>query len=132
MATRILAIDDDQDTLELYGLLLEEEGYEALLSSAPFEDMTEVERLHPDLIILDARLRRGNDGLLLFEQLRRHAPTSRIPLILCTAAHNVIGEQETMLRQGGVCVIEKPFDLANLLHTIQYLLATSYSANRVS
>ncbi len=132
MAIRILAIDDDQDILELYSLLLEEEGYESHLSSVAFEDIREVERLHPDLIILDARMGRAEDGLLLVEKLKHDASTTHIPLILCTAAPDVTGEQVVMLRQAGVSVIDKPFEVANLLQTIRHLLAASFSVGRVS
>ena len=132
MASRILAIDDDQDILELYGSLLEEGGYEGHLSAVAFEDITEVEQLHPDLIILDARIRRANDGLLFIEKLRQHASTSHIPLILCTAAKNVKGDHEAMLRQRGVSVIDKPFDLEALLQTIKHPLAAAFPTDRVS
>lgn len=53
MATRILVINDTQEILDLFRILLEGEGYEVVLSGFPFQQISEIEQISPDLIILD-------------------------------------------------------------------------------
>jgi len=51
MAARILVVNDTQEILELFRLLLEEEGYEVILSGFPIQQITDLGRLNPDLIL---------------------------------------------------------------------------------
>jgi DNA-binding response OmpR family regulator len=53
MSSRILVINDDQSILDLFDLLLKDEGYEVLLSQVDYEDVKDIEQLRPALIILD-------------------------------------------------------------------------------
>ena len=64
------------------------------------------------------------------QNLRRYPPASAIPVILCTAAWQDMREQENVLRQKGVPVIYKPFDLEELLHTIRRTLRPLDSTNQ--
>src|SRR6266852_2432331 len=120
MAPRILVVEDDDSLLELYQQLLQEEGYEVSPSSTTFEDVTDVERLHPDLMLLDVRVSRPDDGLTLLEQLRSYPPTHCLPIILCTAAAaSQVRERVEDFQQQGVPVVYKPFEIEELLHTIR-------------
>ncbi len=124
MSFTILVIDDDESLLDLFQLLLEEEGYTVVTSKTAFEHVSEVEQIDPHLIILDIMMGRHYDGLLLLEKLRLYPPTSTIPVILCTAATNMIREQEETLRQKDVPVLYKPFELEELLEVIHTLLSS--------
>ena len=55
MAASILVINDDQSILELFHLILENEGYEVSSSLVVYEDVKDVEQLNPALIILDVK-----------------------------------------------------------------------------
>jgi len=122
MSFRILAVNDDQAILDLYTTVLEEEGYTVSLALMEIENAKEVEQLHPDLIILDLKMGRHNAGLLLLEQLRMYRPTKDIPVIICSAAVREIHEQADVLQQKGIPVLYKPFDLDELLETVQRML----------
>ncbi|HLI09930.1 MAG TPA: response regulator [Ktedonobacteraceae bacterium] len=122
MSFTILVIDDDDALLDLFRLLLDEEGYAVVTSKTAFEDVSEVERINPHLIILDIMMGRHYEGLLLLEKLRLYPPTRSLPVILCTAAANVIREQEETLQQKGVPILYKPFELEELLQVIHSLL----------
>jgi CheY-like chemotaxis protein len=123
MTKRILVINDDQAILDLYSLLLKEEGYEAHLSKIAVEDVRQIEELAPDCILLDLKLGFGRNGLTLLQQLKMYRPTAAIPVILCTAAVKMIREQEDILKQKGVPVVYKPFDVDELLEVIRNALA---------
>ncbi len=122
MPSRILVIDDNQTLLELYGVLLEDEGYGVTLSMTAYEQLADVEALHPDLIILDIKLGYQDDGLLLLQKLRLYRPTKDIPVIICTAAIEMMREQEETFRQKHIPIIYKPFDLDGLLQAVRQLL----------
>jgi DNA-binding response OmpR family regulator len=124
MTRHILVIDDDAPLLEVYQALLEEEGYQVTLSTTTFENASDVEQLHPDLILLDVWLgSRGpdmEDGLILLQRLRSYPPTSSLPVILCTAASfKSVRDHVEALREQGVPVIYKPFDMNELVQTIK-------------
>src|SRR5438094_2853230 len=86
MQSHIVVIDDDLPTLELMNLALEaEEGYEVTLSEYVFQDLAEVESLHPDLIILDLKMNKGEDGWSFLGRLEEHHSLKDIPLLLCAA-----------------------------------------------
>ena len=98
MASRILVIDDDQSLLDLYRLLLEEEGHEVCLSLIAFEEVSDIEQVQPDLIILDAKLGSEHKGLFLLQKLKMYRPTQAIPVLLCTAGMDVTRPQPTSRR----------------------------------
>jgi DNA-binding response OmpR family regulator len=122
MASPILVINDDQSILDLFGLLLKAEGYEVILSMRTYEDVSDIEQLRPALIILDFKIGHHNAGWLLLQKLRMYHPTKDIPLIICTAALMEVHEQEETLRQKGIPVIYKPFDIDELLLVVQQFL----------
>jgi DNA-binding response OmpR family regulator len=122
MSSRILVVNDDESLLELYSLLLEEEGFEVHTSFSAFEKVTEVEHMRPDLIILDAKLGFHNEGLLFLQKLRLYPGTSRIPVFICTAATLDMREQEEILQQKNIPILYKPFDLDELLDLVRQML----------
>jgi two-component system, OmpR family, response regulator VicR len=120
MGLRILAVDDDDSLLEIYRLLLEDEGYEVFLSPTVIEDVSDVEQLHPDLVLLDVKISQADDGLTMLDQLRSHPATSSLPVILCTAASaRTTRERIEDYQQQGVPVVYKPFKVEELLQTIK-------------
>jgi CheY-like chemotaxis protein len=122
MSSHIFVIDDDQDILELYQTLLESEGYTVTISTIAYEQVRDVETLHPDLIILDMKVGEQYQGLLLLQKLRMYPPTRAIPVIMCSAAVTLMREQEETLQAKGIPIIYKPFDIDELLQVIRQLL----------
>ena len=125
MPAHILVIDDDQSILELFRLIFEPEGYKVTLSKSAFEDVQEVEQLKPDLIIMDFKLGRHEDGFLLLQKIKMYRPTKDIPIILCTAAVDIVVEQENVLREKGIPILYKPFDVDELLRVTERTLNAS-------
>ncbi len=122
MAPRLLVIDDEQDLLLLYQLILEPEGYEVHLAPSGLPQVMDLEHVLPDLIILDYHLGRPSRQEPLWQQLKVFPPTSALPLILCTADENALREQAGVLREAGVRVVLKPYDIGGFLHTIRQAL----------
>ncbi len=123
MVPLILVLDDDQSILDLYQLVLEEEGYRVHLVKIAFEKVQEIEAIHPDLIILDLKMNSHTDGFLLLQKLKMYRPTKDIPVIVCTAGLEMIQEQEEIYRQKGIPILYKPFDLDELLVFVRQALS---------
>ncbi|GAC1467326.1 MAG: hypothetical protein PVS3B1_17490 [Ktedonobacteraceae bacterium] len=121
MAARILVLDDDQSILEVYRLILETEGYDVSLAERAYESIIDVERLHPDLIILDLKMHKQNEGWHFLQKLKNSPSTTFIPLILCTASL-LDEEQERYTQERGIPIVYKPFDVDNLLHVVYQML----------
>jgi DNA-binding response OmpR family regulator len=80
----VLVADDDPDILALVRLRLERDGYE-VLSAPDGETALDLALARtPDLALLDVMMPRL-DGYEVTRRLRRHGPTTAIPIILLTA-----------------------------------------------
>jgi DNA-binding response OmpR family regulator len=119
---RILVVNDTQEILELFRLLLEEEGYEVVLAGFPIQQADEVERINPDLIILDFVFGDQKTGWQMLQMLKMKRSTASIPVIACTAALDLVREQEGYLVSQGVHVVFKPFDIDQLLANVKQVL----------
>jgi len=119
---RILVVNDIQVILELFRTLLEEEGYEVVLAGFPFQQISDIERINPDLIILDFVFGDQKTGWQMLQMLKMRRSTATIPVIACTAALDLVREQEGYLVSQDVHVIFKPFDIDQLLTSIKQAL----------
>src|SRR6266704_3728748 len=122
MPTRILVINDTQEILDLFRILLEEEGFEVVLSGFPFQQVSEIEQISPDLIILDIIFGDEKTGWQMLQMLKMKRSTASIPVIVCTAALGLVREQEGYLVSQGVHVVFKPFDIDHLLTNVKQVL----------
>jgi DNA-binding response OmpR family regulator len=122
MSTRILVINDTQEILDLFRILLEGEGYEVVLSGFPFQQVSEIEQINPDLIILDFIFGDQKSGWQMLQLLKMKRSTASIPVVVCTAALNAVREQEGYLISQGVHVVYKPFDIDLIMTTIKLAL----------
>jgi len=125
MSPRIVVIDDTQEILDLFLMILESEGYEVVLEKQMFEHVTDIERLHPDVIVLDFLIGTQKQGWEMLQKLKMYPPTASIPLIICTAALNEVREQEDYLQAKGIRVVFKPFDIDELLQAVQQALPST-------
>ena len=119
---RILAVDDDNDILEVLQFILEDSGYKVDTLSDGTYLMETIREKNPDLILLDIML--GNlDGRELCKAVKREAIMHNIPVILISASHNV----SNSLNQEGAPndFIAKPFDINILLNSIERQLSAA-------
>lgn len=129
---RILIINDTQELLELFRLILEPEGNEVILSGTPILKVSEIEKIQPDLILLDILFGNRTVGWQMLEMLKLNRSTATIPVIVCSAASRDVQEQEGYLVSQQVRVLYKPFDIDNLLTMIQQALMAHNKAEQGS
>jgi CheY-like chemotaxis protein len=122
MAARILVVNDTQEILEVFRQLLEEEGYEVILSSYPIYKSEEIEQLHVDLIVLDLIFGEERSGWQMLQLLKMQRSTASIPVVLCTASERAVREMEGYLVAKNVLVVYKPFEIDDLLKVIKQAL----------
>src|SRR5258708_19432556 len=115
MAARILVINDTQEILELFRMLLEEEGYEVVLAGFPIQQISDIEQIKPDLIILDFVFGDQKTGWQMLQMLKMKRSTAAIPVLVCTAALDLVRDQEGYLFSQCVHSVFKPFHIHTLL-----------------
>lgn len=123
MAAQILVIDEDDDLLELYTALLEEEGYKVHPRKELVEDLKDIEQLSPDLIILDLSLQQRKEAWTLLHRLKMHSSVAAIPIVVCITTSLSL-DQEDYLRESQVGIVYKPFDIDELGQRIRRLICT--------
>ncbi len=117
---RILAVDDEEDILELVRFNLEREGYPILCATSGTEAIEIIRNENPDLIILDLMLP-DIDGLEITRILKNDPKTKTIPIMMLTAK----GEEAdivTGLELGADDYITKPFSPRILIARIHAVL----------
>jgi CheY-like chemotaxis protein len=114
----ILVINDAQEILDLFKDLLEEAGYQVSLYSYAIHDMTQIKSINPDLVILDLLMGGEQAGWQLLEKLRLDPETAKLPVIVCTAAVEMVRELQGHLTEKNVAIVLKPFDIDDILRQI--------------
>lgn len=115
---KILVVNDTQEILDLFRDIFEEEGYEVFLYSYTFNDLVEIKRVKPDLVILDYLIGGEDYGWQMLQKLKMDQATANIPVIVCTGALRQVRELEGHLKEKGVAVVLKPFDIDDLLRAV--------------
>jgi DNA-binding response OmpR family regulator len=131
MRERVLVVNDTQEILDLFNEILKEEGYEAVLSGFPMREISDVEEIAPDLIILDLIFGGEKTGWQMLQMLKMKRSTASIPVIVCTAALQAVREQEGYLMSQGVHVVYKPFDLTHLIEIIKQAMESRRNISSV-
>lgn len=75
---RLLLVDDDPDQVEIRKLVLETAGHVVTTSANAAEAMRDFEPSDPELVLMDLRLPRTEDGLGLIRDLRARSSSVRI------------------------------------------------------
>ena len=112
---KILVVDDSQDLLELFLLILVTFGHEVQTATSGNTMNSVVSAFIPDLILLDVML--GNeDGR---ELCRENKAAGDTPIILMSANPVLLKDFNEF---GANDILEKPFDVASLAKKINTVL----------
>jgi DNA-binding response OmpR family regulator len=106
----IFVVDDEKNIRDLIKKYLEKEGYEVTLFSGEQNLLSEVERVHPDLLVLDITLP-GRDGLELCREIRK---SNDAPIVFVSARDEEL-DRILGLELGGDDYITKPFSPRELV-----------------
>src|SRR6476661_2568828 len=114
----ILVVDDEKSQREILELILAEEGYDVTTAASGEAALKFAKDRRFDLALTDLKMT-GMDGIELLQHLLAY--DSSIIVILLTA-HGSIESAKEALRRGAFDYLEKPYDKAALLETINRAL----------
>jgi two-component system cell cycle response regulator len=120
---RILVVDDHEDNIELLRARLEARGYEVEGASDGQAALDAVERIHPDLILLDVMMPKM-DGMEVVRRPKAKSEANElpfIPVIMQTALDSTENKVEG-LDAGADDYITKPINFAELEARVNALL----------
>jgi DNA-binding response OmpR family regulator len=122
---KIVVIEDEEDILEVIAYNLRREGYEVFTATSGEEGLDTIERVGPNLVVLDLMLPEI-DGIELCRRLKADPLTQEIPVIMVTAK----GEESDVVLGLGVGAddyVPKPFGPKELVARVKTILRRSRS-----
>lgn len=116
---RVLAVDDNDDTLELIALTLGPH-YDVMTLSNPLDVYELIELFEPDLMISDVMMPKIT-GFQLLEILQKNPRTRSMPVIILSAK-SAAGEIKHGYKLGATLYLTKPFEPERLLKNVKVQL----------
>ena len=115
----VVVVEDDRPVGELLASIInDEEGYYAIHVTRPTEALEALKTVKPDLLVLDVGLP-GMSGIELYDRVRQDESLRRVPVMFETA---VAREHKNDFNRRGIKnVIEKPFDLEEIIRCVHKL-----------
>lgn len=117
-SSRILVIDDEEDSRDLVAHILRDALYDVQVAGSGEEALASMAAARPDLVVLDLMMP-AVDGWQVLERIRKGPDPP--PVLVLTAA----GGYSTFVRgvrEGAVAYILKPFGFHELLSTCERIL----------
>lgn len=118
MAKKILVIDDEPDIMDVSTVRLKHLGYEIIPAIDAEEGIALLEKIRPDLILLDLLLPKMQ-GDELCKRLKADDRFKNIPIILFTASAIRPTLPDLIKELGANACIMKPFEPDDLLSKIK-------------
>ena len=124
--TRILLVDDEQDSIDFVTAVLEGEDVEFLTAHDGEAGMKMARAEKPDLIILDVQMPK-KDGFTVFAELRHDEDLRNIPVIMLTGisektgvgfSESIMGDLIGHIPDGYVAKPVEPAVLQAIVHDI--------------
>jgi CheY-like chemotaxis protein len=117
----VLVVDDDARVAQLFARILELGGYDVLTALDAETALQQLERLHPDMVLLDLRMP-AVDGLAVLRSIRLQERERRTPVAIITGDYSLDVHVESELRTLGALLYFKPVWLEDLLAITRDLL----------
>lgn len=117
---KILIVDDNDDIISTYRVVLERMGYGVVAAHDGRECLEEIEEIKPDLVLLDVLLP-GLSGTEVCRSIKETAQTKDIPVVAITASMS--GEtRNRMAEVGADDFLLKPLDVSDLNQVVKRFL----------
>jgi CheY-like chemotaxis protein len=120
--TRVLVVDDENDTLDLFGRIFSDQGAQVAVARSASEALAALAAAAPDVLVCDIEMP-GEDGYSLLRKIRTRPPEDggRTPAVAVTA----YGSGEDRIRAlaaGFQRHVAKPVDPAELVTVVQSVI----------
>ena len=126
---KILIVDDDPDLQEGQKAFLEGKGYEVLTAGGAEEGLEVLERVTPNLILVDLMMEHYDAGFVFCAKVRENPELAEVPIIMQTSARDKLGfspesyDEKARSWMKADQILTKPVSLEDLLKTIEQFLA---------
>ncbi len=117
---RILVVDDNTDILQIVKVILENNGYEVVVTPNGEETISKTDAFKPQLILMDVFLSAGIDGRDICRALKANDKTKDIPVIMFSAQTKM---EDVLKSCRADDFIAKPFEVKDLINKIQFHLS---------
>lgn len=118
----ILIVDDNRDNTEIVQQYLEAHGYATTVAHNGEEALGLYETVKPAVVLLDVMMP-GRDGWEVCRVMKQHPSLGKTMRVIMVTALNELGDKREALETGADDYVEKPFDLPQLVATIERNLA---------
>jgi DNA-binding response OmpR family regulator len=122
---RVLVVDDEPMVRETLGQVLKDEGYVVDLAVDGETALARVHATRPDAILLDLMMP-GMNGRQFLQALRDEQAYLNVPVLIMTAVH---GLELNLTTLGTIAVVEKPFNVDELLNKVALAVYRSRESN---
>ena len=121
MATKILLIEDNEDSRLILLLMLKHFGYEAIGAATGPLGVERAIAEKPDLILMDLKLP-GLDGIEACRTILQKPTMAQTPIIAYTAWHPHLFKRNA-IDAGMVGYVQKPATIESLQRTIEHFIS---------
>ncbi|MEE3715394.1 response regulator [Tumidithrix elongata RA019] len=118
----ILAVDDNPTNLSVLVDLLKADGFKVLVADRGELAIKQLQRVQPDMILLDVMMPPGIDGFETCRRIKANPETQDIPVIFMTALSDTSNKLEGF-SVGAIDYLTKPIDGEEVLARVRTHLA---------
>lgn len=114
-------MDDDQEILDIYEIILMSEGYSVKTSIFPADILQLILEFEPNLIMLDINMHEIN-GLEVCREVKSYISNKNTPVIIISSDDSIY---TAVCDFGATAIILKPFQVDDLIETVKHHLSPS-------
>lgn len=124
----ILVIDDDEQMLQVVGMMLRRGGHRSILANTPQQGLAQIAAQKPDLVLLDVMMP-GMSGYELCRQVRAQEDLADLPILILSARSQEV-DRQAGLQSGATDYLSKPVMAQSLLQRIDEILSWRSTTSR--
>lgn len=117
---KVLVVDDEETLRKLLRSTLERKGHEVKTAEDGLKACTVLQEFNPDVIISDIKMPKLN-GFQMLERMK--SENDRVPPVIFVTGHGEKAAAIDSLRGGACDYLEKPFENADILHSVDIAVA---------
>ncbi|MFY9210898.1 MAG: response regulator [Aestuariivita sp.] len=121
MSRKVLLIEDEPNIIEAIRFLLSRDGWSVHTHANGADAVEKVNRVAPDLLVLDMMLP-GRSGMDILRDLRSNPATEGLPVLMLTARGQT-RDRDMAEKAGANRFMTKPFSNTEVLEAVRELLA---------
>ncbi len=125
----VLLVDDTPQNIQVLGAILKNQGYSFALTTSGKETYQLLEKVTPDIILLDVMLP-DEDGFSICRKLKGSMKTAEIPVLFLTAKNDTADKIQGF-KIGAVDYITKPFEELEVIERVKNHLQAKLDRDQI-